>query len=660
MGPARSALEACARPRARLALVAALGLAAASAALTRTDGLPVAPLDDAYIYYQYAAAMAQGRGLAYFPGDPPTGGATSLLWCLLQLPAALAGLDPVLWSWLLGFAALFAATTAAASLVERRAGPAWAGLATLLVATSGPLAWAAASGMETLLYAALLVHALDRVDAARAPALAPAGASPPSALPALFFLPFARPEGSLVAFLLALPLGPRPLAAALAGAFGQAGLLFALTGSPLGSGFAVKSLLAIPHLPASEAFRLASGRLAGFVHASLLGLDGPDAAAFLTLPLGLLFALAGLVAPGTGLARTAGPALLAAFLIPFSLDGVRFNHWRYHQALVPALAALATLGLVEAWRLAGRGGLARALLVLVAATHLHGTGRWLLQLAIDAGELSQQHLRTAAFLARTLPKDALPALNDAGALAHATGRRFLDLVGLVSPGSPQAFLRGTGSVFEELQARPEKPTHFCGHPNWFTGFRESGLLGPPLFEASLKRYESVGGASMILAAFDPAALAPEPAACLPTPAARDELDVALVRDETSHAYAVTFRDGGGPVKAVIASGSLPGCGTVLDGGYPVSGEESFTLGNLTPGKDALLFARWQAPEPTRVEIRLDDEPLGTLPVPGVPGWIPLRIPLPGSMITRPTLRVRILDLERLHYSFHYWVAQPGS
>jgi hypothetical protein len=38
------------------------------------------PLDDTYIHFQYARQFARGEPMVYSPGDPPTSGATSLLY----------------------------------------------------------------------------------------------------------------------------------------------------------------------------------------------------------------------------------------------------------------------------------------------------------------------------------------------------------------------------------------------------------------------------------------------------------------------------------------------------------------------------------------------------------------------------------------------------
>jgi hypothetical protein len=62
------------------------------AAIVLKVGHPGAALDDAYIHFQYARAIAEGHPFRFQAGAPPTSGATSLLWPALLAPC-----------WALGF-----------------------------------------------------------------------------------------------------------------------------------------------------------------------------------------------------------------------------------------------------------------------------------------------------------------------------------------------------------------------------------------------------------------------------------------------------------------------------------------------------------------------------------------------------------------------------
>lgn len=61
-------------------------------------------IDDAYISFRYARNLLDGHGLVFNPGERVEG-YSNLSWVLLAAAGMAAGLDPLLWARLLGFAA---------------------------------------------------------------------------------------------------------------------------------------------------------------------------------------------------------------------------------------------------------------------------------------------------------------------------------------------------------------------------------------------------------------------------------------------------------------------------------------------------------------------------------------------------------------------------
>ncbi|MBN1122037.1 MAG: hypothetical protein JXJ17_13230 [Anaerolineae bacterium] len=113
------------------------------------------PLDDAWIHQTYARSLAQSGQWAFVPGVASTG-STSILWTLLVTPAHLIHIDPRIWTHALGLASLIAAALGAARLVDEDKH--WVSLFVgLAVAVEWHLVWAASSGMETILFAALII-----------------------------------------------------------------------------------------------------------------------------------------------------------------------------------------------------------------------------------------------------------------------------------------------------------------------------------------------------------------------------------------------------------------------------------------------------------------------------------------------------------------------
>src|SRR5579863_5615241 len=120
------------------------------AGILAKTGHPAASLDDAYIHFQYARAIAEGHPLRFQAGAPITSGATSLLWPALLAPFwALGARDnAILWpAWLLSFAALGALAWEAMRLTERLAGRSAAAGAAAMTLGFGGFTWCACSGI---------------------------------------------------------------------------------------------------------------------------------------------------------------------------------------------------------------------------------------------------------------------------------------------------------------------------------------------------------------------------------------------------------------------------------------------------------------------------------------------------------------------------------
>src|SRR5262245_25291048 len=177
MPPARAALAAPKTPRARGH--SAWALLALAALLVHALSFRFA-IDDAWISFRYARNLLSGHGLVFNPGEPVEG-YSNLLWVLLSALGLAAGLDPLLWARVMGFAAA-AATALLLPGVARRL---WAGsepgateperrrqsvrgaeAAMWLAAASGPLACWSLAGLETAMFGLLMVlawrAALDR------------------------------------------------------------------------------------------------------------------------------------------------------------------------------------------------------------------------------------------------------------------------------------------------------------------------------------------------------------------------------------------------------------------------------------------------------------------------------------------------------------------
>ena len=383
------------------------------------------------------------------PGEP-SAGSTSPLYTLLLSVGYLLGVPHLVWSTLLGGAALALAGLLAARLAERLLPEVpsiglWAGLATVL---AWHLIWAGASGMETQLFATLtllLVWLAWRELDARGPALGPA---------------FGR--GALVGLAGAAATLTRPEGAGLIGLLG----LLAWIALPraewrrtlawsigVGVGWLVGLLPGVLlnlSLGGSVLPNTASAKQAE--NASLLAISYPGRVINLLFPLiagGQLFLIPGLLVMSAAAVRRVlserrwvlllAPVLWAAALI--GLYAARlpapYQHGRYVIPALPHLIVFGVAGTALIWR-AGRGSvggrvLSRALaltagLLFVAFVVIGGQ-----QYARDVQIIQSEMVATAHWLAENVPADELLAVHDIGAVGYFAPRPILDLAGLVSP-----------------------------------------------------------------------------------------------------------------------------------------------------------------------------------------------------------------------------------
>ena len=601
------------------ALIAvALHVAFCRGLLRATRGQWIAPIDDTYIHLQYASALAEGRGLQYQPGDGYSGGATSPLWVALLAPAA-ATLSPAhqvaasfgLGAIFLGLA-LFTLGLAADG-ARRRDGPAGpvdplptaAAPALAFFAGQGFLSWVALSGMETMMFAALLLAALALVAhwirqlARNAAAMAP----PSSLLVVCALLPLARPDGVLVSGLvvaLILWRGRLGRRALLSAAAVIAPAVIALVAHRLAygrfatAGLEMKAASYLPYLDGGEARALTLKATWRAVR-HLFG-GGPG---FPPMALSIAFAALGLFALGRELrARRAGAAALAwPLLLLFLWSGasVAVPQFRQDRYFVPAIATLALLGALGAAelgaqlspRLGLRGRLAAlapilldGALVLAALIALVPSLRfWQRSYAADAVAIQRKQVSAARWIAERTPPDASVLVCDAGALAFLSHRRVFDIVGLAAHHAGNSYLSGAGSRFEEMErAGPSRwPTHaalysWCGWPG-----------------VSMETLST--HADLVVSRFIDPGLGSAESPLRPELARRDlldRLDLADLASERAHQW--RERGGGSRDRNVIGRHTFEGR-PVADGGRVVATSASFTLvdpGTLTAGRALAL------------------------------------------------------------------------
>ncbi len=657
-----------------LAVVCAADAWFVTRALEANGGTFCPTTDDAFIHLQYARSFAELRPLVYQPGDPPTTGATSLLFPMAVAVGFWLGLGGMQLVWVsnaVSALALSATMTAAWGFAHRAVGPRAGPGAALSIVACPTFALLAFGGMEVGLSTGLHFAAtagavlwwLDP-DARRGSA----GTRRAAGLVVLGGLAsVGRPEGLVSALIVTVTLLLRPPGArprtmrALALLAPLPWLIpsivaFATTGTPSTSGTLIKLMPADPFRHWDETRRVLDWNATNVFELLFLGKEVPGIVVYPALPKATyaLWAL-GLVGLGWAFARRAGKAgfvaVLAWALASSVVLGTLLYTWignmgRYVLAFAPMIVLTASLGITAlASELLGRFGrmsrarpVAEALLPLgIAAVFVVAPDAAVRQHAEATREICAQQVAMAERV-RALPPEAVVAVNDAGAIAFLGERRTWDLIGLTSPGAALPRLSGMGSVFERIERLPRRlrPTHAAIYPGWFPGI---AALGRPIDRKTVFG-PYVGAPEKILYELDTALYGSGETPPLTSPSRRvvDELDVADVDSERAHGY-------GGLAPSPLPRADLHRLRReerfILDGGRPLASGDRATLA-AEPGRPAALSSRFVAPHGARVEVRWNGA-AHRVDLPPGPGFREWTLELPaGAVAARNRLEREVL------------------
>ena len=393
----------------------------AASMLYHTGGRLALPLDDSFIYFQYARQAAQGHFLEYNTGAEPTAGATSLLHTLLLVPGFWLGLDGMgiaLYALALG-AVWLGLSARLLLLLGRRLGGSFSGwVGALMFLLCGPLLWGYYSGMAIGLFAfsILLTLYLYLAGDRRAPLAAA-------------LLALARPEGiALVLLLLALVAYRRALNWQWGVPLGvyvlQALLLAWCTGEAGASGVEAKWRFAEPHGSLPEQIRAVFFDFAEFVKGILTGSLGHQTSANLYAydgnyrrmvfaPFIALFFLAELSyrlwselsERKLGVAALGGAWFVGGVLLTCTLVEYDAHFNRYQQPFLPLYILFAALGLGRLDAAGGEWGskLARGLACFFGLWGLMSVGFFAVAYGENCSDIRNQQVEMARFIDAELP-----------------------------------------------------------------------------------------------------------------------------------------------------------------------------------------------------------------------------------------------------------------
>lgn len=408
------------------------------------------PLDDSWIHQVYGRNLAQNGEWAFVPGQPSAASTSPLYTVLLSVGYRL-NLPFEFWTHLLGVLALTAAAAFAARLADRIlpdrvfAG----GLAGLGVIFTWHLIWAAASGMETMLFGmftlATMFFAWRELDEHNF--VLPTITSRRAAMRGLIFgivsalTTLTRPEGVLVAAIAGvglLFLRPRTLIVWIIGAavgFGVTMTPYLLLNLQLTGGL----------LPNTAAAKFAQ-------HAPLLTISYPERVSDMLIPIiagGQALLLPGAIVYCIMAATTSKRREIVLRLLPvvwpvalIGLYAARlpayYQHGRY---VIPALPALVTVGVVGTiviverarksllGRTFSRALALSAMLILLFFALISGVDVYRRDVTI----INEEMVASAHWIRDNIPPEEILAVHDIGAVGYFAPRPIVDVAGLISP-----------------------------------------------------------------------------------------------------------------------------------------------------------------------------------------------------------------------------------
>jgi hypothetical protein len=660
-------------PYAPLVLATALLARAAIRAVYAKVGHAGASLDDAYIHFQYARAIAEGHPLRFQAGEPISTGATSFVWpAVLALPYALGARgESIMWAaWILSFVALGALAYEAYAITLPLAGRGAAIGAAAMTLAFGGFAWSAASGMEVVPFAWVLAHAVRRASEWSEDPSRRTSRELRILIALALVAPFVRPEGVLASVVLgaAVALHPRTpggrgRASALlflAAAAAPNLVLLALTGHATSSTAQVKLLVGNPYYVMPDA-AIANARTLVFTI-----LDGEVWSAEFLPKGGAAFACAGLAAllwRGRVSARvfraTAVLALALAMFVPCLYVTFLWNRLRYLWPFAPGwfigLACLArAVGTLVGRMDARAGSAATTLLAGGFAGALAVRLDWVIEdVAQSASGIDRQQAALGRWADANLPAAARIGVNDTGAIAYFGNRRTFDIVGLTTPSEGRYWVAGAGSRLEHYErlrraSATALPTHFIVYPEWMAC---DAVLGPALHEALVTDSSILGGQVMRVyeARWDNLATGELP--WTKTGRVLDTVDVADLESEAEHGYELLgARDG----EQTAEEGNAPDGTIVLDGGRTHRIRDRFRV-SLPARQAAHGVGRVKSAAGLVLHVHVEDREVLSRTLEAGP-WAEIAFDIPAELASEKT-KIEVIADGAAFTSFHWWVSE---
>jgi hypothetical protein len=440
------------------------------------------PLDDAWIHQTFARNLARFHELSYFKGIP-TAGSTAPLWTVFLSVGYLFSGNNYLWTMLLGLIFLFL-LGCLGEWIFQKINPeynSWFPWAGVILVLEWHLVWAAASGMETLFLAAIILAVFSLLLTPKPPWLILGlmiGAGVwvrPDAItligPTAMVLGIGIWKGKYrwihIAWLLGgfiLPILPYLL------------FNYSIAGNFWPNTFFAKQMEYRELLAQPITFRLGTVFGQHLVGIGILLLPGFVYKIWISIRERNWVILAFVI-------WWLGFLLLYAIRLPVS-----YQHGRYEIPIMPIFFLIAGAGVFSISQMAKLHPRCRLLVTAwVISIFVVDIGFFFIgarTYANDVAIIDSEMVDTAKWIDQNTPGSAIIAAHDIGALGYFGNRRILDLAGLISP-EVIPFIRDEKKLNEYINR--SSADYLMTFPDWYPMmsqqyqaiFTSSGIFAPP-------------------------------------------------------------------------------------------------------------------------------------------------------------------------------------
>jgi len=625
-----------------------------------------APLDDVYIHFDFARALAEGHPFEWIAGQGYSSGETSPLYALLLAVGWVIGFRGRLiglWAGILAVLSLASLVRSTHALMGRC--PWWVACASALPLSVGLVNWTLVSGMEMAPFSAALGAALVALDFSRRPTERRSGMTRQEAQWRLgawgAALCLLRPEAAVLVAIFAvlaargakLQSGSAALARAAApGALATLAILVAnriATGDAMSAGAALKLLSSNPYLSDEDRARAFVENLVTFFMKAVFTELGRWA------PLSI-FALASCALASRARRTTAAACLLGSFawtLLVSWNNNSPFHNFRYYTPAWILFFVGAALGIETIARTRHGKPVAAAALVAVIGLVAPRFPAQIRHFAQSVANVRDQQIEVGAKLAALMPAHARVLVGDAGAIPFVSGRSAVDALGLggfrrmpfaraAAYGQP-----ATVELIERLDAN-ERPAYLALYPNWFGEITDR--FGAEIDRVTIANNVICGGPTKSIYRADWSALE---ALHANDPDVVDEIDVADIISERAHGYEPPLPHGGWTTLDILDDEQNH---RRFDGGrvIPSGAAESFVVLHVPAGGRARIRVRVDA-RAAAIVVRTRH---GTSNLAFEPA-------VPGAWRTANTLaaldegeRISLEAASGEYRDYHVWITRP--